>query len=54
MELIIVVILSVTELSGHFKRARWPGGERNCLVNEKVTGPTSTTVYVCITAKEGI
>lgn len=54
MELIIVVILSVTELSSHFKLQLWPGGERNCLVNEKVTGPIPTTVYVCITAEEDI
>lgn len=55
MELIIVVILSVTQLSGHFKRrGRWPGGWRNCPVNEKVTGPIPATVYVCITAEEDI
>lgn len=29
-------------------------GGRNCPVNEKVTGPRPTTLYVCITAEQDI
>lgn len=52
MELIIVVILTVPKLAGDLKREPWAGGEGK--LNEKVTGPILTTVYVCLTGEEDI
>lgn len=54
MELIIVVILPVSQLSGHFKAVLAWWWSENGPVNEKVTGPMPTTVHVCFTAEEDI
>lgn len=47
MELITVVILSVPKLSADLKQQQWAGGGGNGKLNEKVTGPILTMVYVC-------